>query len=198
MPGPWEFRFVSWRRLRTLGGLTLLTLLFTAFGLIADGLTNTQAPSDFALVLGNKVHPDGRLSVALQSRVDHAAKLYHDKQVQHLLVSGAMGREGHDEAVAMQHALVSLGVPATAITVDSKGWDTRASAKHAAAFATQKGFASVTVVTNYYHISRAKLACHQEGVPTVRGSAPIRFHPDNFRSVPRDVLGWWFYLLRLK
>jgi vancomycin permeability regulator SanA len=189
-------RVLPW--LRRIAGAVLLVFGLTAAAIIADGLAPTRERSDFGLVLGNKVHPDGRLSVALRSRVDHAAALHRAGRVGHLLVSGATGREGHDEAVAMRDALVARGIPASAITVDSQGWDTRASARHAAAFAARRGFTSVTVITNYYHVSRAKLACRQEGVPVVRGSSPLRFHVDNVRSVPRDVLGWWFYLLRLK
>jgi len=189
-------RLLRWLRLLLL--LLLLVFGITAAALVADGLTNTREPSDFGLVLGNKVHPDGTLSVALRSRVEHAAALHRAGLVGHLLVSGATGKEGHDEAVVMREALVALGVPASAITVDSQGWDTRASARNAAAFATRHGYESVTVITNYYHVSRSKLACRQEGLGRVCGSAPLRFHVDNFRSVPRDVFGWWCYFLRVK
>jgi len=170
----------------------------TAIGICVDGLTNTKERSDFGLVLGNKVHPDGRLSVALQSRVDQAAEWYQADLVGHLLVSGATGKEGHDEAEVMRTALVARGIPISAITVDSQGWDTRQSARNAAAFAKRRGFSSVTVITNYYHISRSKLACSQEGLSPARGSSPWRFHPDNLRSIPRDAIGWWLYLLRAK
>jgi len=187
-----------WLVLRRAALAVLLFLTITAVALVIDGLTNTREPSDFGLVLGNKVHPDGTLSVALRSRVEHAAALYQAGLVGHLLVSGATGREGHDEAKSMRKALLALGIPDAAITVDSEGWDTRASARNAATFANQKGFGSVTVITNYYHISRSKLACQQGGLRIVRGSAPIRFHPDNLRSVPRDAIGWWIYFLRIK
>ena len=168
-------------------------LVMIAF-ITIDGLTNTQTPCELGVVLGSKVHPSGRMSVSLRKRMEQAVVVWEAGLVQKLMVSGGVGKEGHDEAVVMQAYLLKAGVPRSKIIVDSKGLDTRLTAKHAHA----TGAKSVIVISNFYHIPRAKMACRQAGIETVHGSAPIYFHWTNLWSVPREVLGWWAYFFRLK
>jgi hypothetical protein len=54
----------------------------------------------------------------------------------------------------------------------------------------------VTVVTQYFHISRSRLALRKFGVKDV-GKAHARiFEWRDVYSVPREVVAWWVYLLR--
>jgi len=108
---------------RTVLAIVLL-LALTALGITIDGLTNTRDRSDFGLVLGNKVHPDGTLSVALRSRVDQAAALYRSGLVGHLLVSGALGGGRGMTKPWPCGTLWWRWIPDPAISVDSQVWDT--------------------------------------------------------------------------
>ena len=185
-------------KLRRLLRISLLCLLLFFVGMVTfitvDGLTNTSTPCELGVVLGNKVHPSGRMSVALRKRMEQAMVVWNGGLVDRLMVSGGLGKEGHDEAIVMRDYLLKMGVPRDKIIVDSQGLDTRLTSLHA----KETGAESVIVITNYFHISRAKLACRQAGIPVVHGSAPIYFHWTNLWSVPREVIGWWAYLLRLK
>lgn len=175
--------------------LFALTIIISTLGyILADGLTNTKTPCELGVVLGSKVHPSGRPSITLQKRLEQATLIYKQKLVPKLMVSGGLGKEGHDEAIVMRNLLIKAGIPRRDIIVDSQGNDTRLTAKHAHQQAPQ----SVIVISNYYHISRAKLACQQAGIPVVHGSAAKHFHISHLWSVPREVVGWWAYLFRLK
>lgn len=166
--------------------------------LVTDGLRNETEPTDLGVILGSKVYPSGNPSQHLTARMNHGIELFKKGEVKALMVSGGFGKEGHDEAKVMQRFLIKSGVPSGKIIVDSKGIDTRHTAKHAKAEMDQLGLASAKVISQYFHISRCKLAFRQAGIETVGGSAPWFFQGRDAYSLPREMIGWWAYLLRLK
>ncbi len=100
----------------------LFTLLYF-FGIAAiwlDGVTTGCQPSEYAVVLGNQVYPSGKPSERLKARLERAAELFRDGTVKKIIVSGGLGKEGHDEAVVMKQFLQTLGIPPAAIILDSK------------------------------------------------------------------------------
>lgn len=166
--------------------------------LLADGLTDERGASDVAVVLGNRVGPDGRPSPRLRARLDRAIELHRQGRVRAVIASGGTGREGYDEAVAMRNYLVQHGVPASAVIVDSAGVDTRATAVNAPAIMQSRGWRSATVVTQYFHVPRSKLALRQQGVDEVRGAHPAYFEPRDLYSIPREVVGYVAYMVGRK
>ena len=180
---------------------TALLLLLWMFGhtlvIIGDGLTDEVFEADLAIVLGNKVHPDGTPSPRLVARLSRGLELYEDGQVKALLVTGATGKEGPDEALVMRQWLVDAGVPPEAILVDSGGINTYHSAKNARVLMQAHGFASVIAVSHYYHLTRTKLALRRAGIQTV-GAAHARGGPElrDPYSILREVVGYYVYLVR--
>lgn len=184
------------RPLRSLSMLIAALVLAGAAAtaaLVIDGVTDEPGTSDVAVVLGNRVEPDGRPSPRLLARLDRALELYREGQAEALIVSGGTGREGFDEARVMRDYLVKRGVPASAVTMDSVGVDTRATAVNAAAIMRAKGWRSATVVSQYFHVPRSKLALSQEGVAEVRGAHPAFFEARDLYSIPREVIGYAAY-----
>ena len=141
-----------------------------AAALIIDGLTDEGIPADVGIVLGSKVNPDGVLSERLQARLAAALALYNAGTVKKLIVSGAVGKEGHDEAAKMRDHLVAQGVPTEAIFVDSLGIDTRATAENAKRLMQEHGLVSAIAVTQYFHITRTKLALATAGIQVAGGA----------------------------
>jgi vancomycin permeability regulator SanA len=70
--------------------------------LLWDGLHDDIADCDVGLVLGNTVFTNGTPSPRLAARPDRAFELYEQGRFGHILVSGARGKEGHDETVVMR------------------------------------------------------------------------------------------------
>ena len=111
------------------------------------------------LVLGTSPRlKSGAVNWHFKVRIEAAARLYHDGKVQHLLVSGDNHIKGYDEPTEMHDALVKLGVPESAITLDYAGFRTLDSIVRAKKIFGQD---KVTIITEDFHAHRsAFLAKH--------------------------------------
>lgn len=161
--------------------------------LILDGLHDKLGPADAILVLGSKVKPDGQLSNRLKARLDRGYELYRDGLSRIIIVSGGTGKEGYSEAKVMADYLKSRGIPSADILLDEQGkntWQSALSFK-------RMGFRSVILVSQYFHLTRAKLAFKKVGIGTVY-TAHARMWPElrEIYSVPREVVAFYDYLLR--
>jgi uncharacterized SAM-binding protein YcdF (DUF218 family) len=176
--------------------ITVGVIVLCASLIVADGLTDDIHRSDVAVVLGSKVNRDGTPSPRLQARLGRALELYKNGWTPRILVSGGTGVEGVPEGTAMKRWLVSQGVPETAILVDDQGIDTRATARNTAALMRAHNLHSAIVVSQYFHISRTKLAFAQEGLTGVGSAHPDYFEARDLYSIAREVPGYVGYLLQ--
>ena len=174
----------------------VLTLFLLHLGLLlADGLRPPALPSDVAVVPGSKVHPDGQPSSGLQRRLERAAEVFHAHSVQAIIVSGGRGIEGFEEADVMRDVLLKAGIPPDKIIVDRTGNNTRLTAIHAAAIMKAHNWRSAVVISQYYHVPRAKLALRQQGIQQVSGAAAeYRFAWTDPLSILRECAGYYSYL----
>ncbi|MBS0297931.1 MAG: YdcF family protein [Proteobacteria bacterium] len=161
--------------------------------LTAVGLHDRLAPADLGVVLGSKVYPSGRPSPSLQARLEKTLELYRAGKFRTVMVSGGTGREGWDEAQVMRAWLVARGVPDTAIVVDSQGVDTLATARNASALMRARGFRSAMIVTQYFHVPRARLAMRKCGVAHLSWAHADLFELRDAFSLPREVVGYSVY-----
>lgn len=189
-PSPWRRR--AKRALAALIGGGLLS----SGALLLDG-RDREGPADLAVVLGSKVHESGVPSALLRDRLDRGLALYREGRVRRLFVSGALGREGHQEADVMADYLIARGVPATAVIRDPEGWTTYHTALHTSALLRRRGWSRAIAVSSYYHQSRCRLAFSRAGVPEVlTARARVRPTPRDLYSIPRELAGWLYYLVR--
>jgi len=172
-----------------------LLLLGTSVLVIA-GLRDNLGHADVALVLGSKVETDGTPSARLRARLDETLECYRAGYFPEIIVSGGIGKEGYDEAVVMRDYLMGHGVPSEHILMDNQGVTTFASARNARDIARQRNFHSVFVVSQYFHISRSRLALHRFGFPTVYAAHAQYFEARDFYSAPRELFGYVRYLFR--
>jgi vancomycin permeability regulator SanA len=188
------------RPLRLLAGVLAAWVLVHVLVITADGVTDDPVsvrgrPADLVVVLGTKVHPDGKLSDRLRARLDRALALYRDGQAPMLMTSGGRGREGPEEADVMRAYLISQGVPADRVIADRTGVDTMASARATAGVARRLGARRVLVVSQFFHLTRAKLAFRRAGVEA--GAVHAGFYePRDLWGVAREVPAYYTYLLR--
>lgn len=177
--------------------LVVLTLfLGAALILVATGSRDDLAKVDAALVLGNRVEPDGRPSERLKARLDRAAEVYREGWCRLLIVSGGTGKEGHDEAAVMRDYLIAGGIPGEAIVMDPLGVDTFASAQNTVRILDERGLHSVLVISQYFHLPRCRLALRRSGVGEIR-QAPARFFEwRDIYSIFRELPALGKYWLR--
>jgi vancomycin permeability regulator SanA len=169
--------------------------LLTAVAITAVGLSDRIEASDVAIVFGSKVNPDGTASPRLAARLDKAGELYRSGVIAHLIVSGGTGKEGVDEAVAMKNYLVARQVPAASILVDSHGDTTADTAKNSTELMHLHGYKSALLVSQYFHIARARLAFKQCGISRLYNAHPVFFEWRDIYSLAREVIGFYTYAL---
>ena len=184
------------RRLLIAAAIALGIFMIAMFAIIASGLRDDIAHADVGLVLGNKVELDGTPSPRLRARLDRTLELFLDGFFPSIIVSGGFGKEGYDEAAVMRDYLVSHGVPDSQVVLDSHGDTTFASAVNTARLAKEQGFKSVFVVSQYFHIPRARLALGHCHVAEIHSAHAHFFEWRDIFSVPRDTVGYVSYFFR--
>lgn len=178
--------------------LILLTALFTLACLcvIFTGLRDDLQPADVAVVLGNKVNPNGTPSPMLKARLDHAVKLYQEGYCKLILVSGGFGKEGYSEPAVMHKYLENMSIPSDLIFEDPQGNNTWATAKNTANFLQQHQLKSAIIVSQYYHIARCRLAFGKFGITPIYSSHANYYSPKDLYSIPREVFAFVSYFFR--
>lgn len=59
-----------------------------------------------------------------------------------------------------------------------------------------KGLETAAVVTQYFHIPRARWSCRQEGIEISGARAPRFFEPRDLYSLARETVAFPVYLLK--
>lgn len=118
---------------------------------------------DAIVVLGAAQY-DGRPSPQLQARLDHVVLLWQNDVSQRVVVTG--GKQFGDrftEAEASREYLVGKGVPISAIVVEPQGESTFESLAAVRDDTTMADVRSVVVVSDPYHVLRARLVAEEVG-----------------------------------
>ena len=102
------------------------------------------------------------------------------------------GKEGHYEGTKMSDYLIKKGIPESKIIIDNAGITTEATATNVSKMNLKIN--SVTVISQYYHISRAKLAFKNNGFDKVYGAHANYFELRDFYSLIREFAGYYKYL----
>jgi uncharacterized SAM-binding protein YcdF (DUF218 family) len=139
-----------------LAGPGLLLLHILSFG-----ATDYVRPAQAIVVFGARVYADGTPSLALEDRVQHGVRLYHQGVAAKLILSGAA-----DEVPAMRRLALEGGVPGKAILGDPAGVNSYAT------LANLKE-RNVVAVSHYYHLARIKLTAHRLGIACATSPCPM-------------------------
>ena len=190
-------RAVTWKR-RLVWAALILAVIFalSAVAIVVAGLRDVPGKADLAVVLGNEVRGDGRPAPRLAARLDAAWYLYQAGKCRAILVSGGVEANGYDEARVMAGYLAARGVPPDVLLQDNRGVDTYATARNTRSILRQHGWKSVCVVTQYYHVPRARLAMRRFGISPVYSVHARYFEWRDLYSICREMGGWVKYSLR--
>jgi vancomycin permeability regulator SanA len=177
--------------------LVALILFAIASGLIIwDGLTDELGSADVGILFGNQVLPSGEPSARLYSRLNKAIDLYSDNYFEKIIVSGGLGKEGHDEALVMKEHLISQGIPENNILVDSNGLNTYMTVENSINIMEENNFTNAMVISNYFHLPRIKMACNRFGIESVYSAHAHYFGLRDLYSITREVIAYGYYLIR--
>ncbi|WP_241301914.1 YdcF family protein [Burkholderia stabilis] len=167
--------------------------------LVVSGMRMPSEATDVAVIFGNALDETGAPKPVLAARLDAGVSCYRTGQCPAFLVSGAIDGPGLNEATAMRDYLVARGVPADRIAVDDQGDNTLATAQHTLAYLQAHRVSRVLVVSQYYHLARARLAFERVGIARENISAayPRRFQLRDVYSSWREVPAYTVYAVRL-
>jgi uncharacterized SAM-binding protein YcdF (DUF218 family) len=156
-------------------GLAGAAVFFGGWAWHLSGLIERQAvldeaqPADVIVVLGAAEYR-GRPSPVLRARLDHAFDLYRKKLAPRILTTGGAGGDPiYTESEVGRAYLSKLGVPVESIIVENAGESTAQSAVAASEIMRRMNLRSCIVVSDGYHIYRAKQMLTHQGM-TAYGS----------------------------
>ncbi len=178
----------------------LIVLLLWFLGHIAfiiiDGITDDNKQADVIVVLGEKVNKDGVPSVRLKSRLDKALEVYNKGLADKIIVSGgADDKNGINEAVVMRDYLISNNVSSKNIIVDENSDSTFDTAENTKNIMEKNNFESVVIVSQYFHITRAKLAFRKYDIEQIYSDCSYIVDLRDLYSIPREFIAYYYYLI---
>ncbi len=105
-----------------------------------------------ALIPGAAILKNGNISPIFRDRVDAAIKLYNEKKVSKILVSGDNSTLSHNEVNPVRDYLLARGIPDTDIFLDHAGFDT-----YSTMYRARDIFqvSSIIICTQSFHLPRA-------------------------------------------
>lgn len=159
---------------------------------ITDGLKDEGKSADVAVILGTTVNTDGTLSERLEKRLECGLKLFQDKRVKNIIVSGGFGKEGFFEGDKMKQYLVGKGVPESLVIVDNKGNNTTATVANVLHMKDSLQYDSLIVVSQYFHLTRTKMLFKKEGFENVSSAGPKYFEYRDFYSLFREFFAYYY------
>ena len=150
---------------------------------------NNLSNHDVALVLGTShLLTDGNPNPFFSARMEMAALLYKENKVKHFIVSGDNRTRYYNEPAEMEKALVKLGVPSSAITLDYAGLRTLDSIIRSKEIFGQN---EIIIVTQAFHSFRALYISDYYNIDAVA------YVPENDPS-SEQMTQWREYLARAK
>jgi uncharacterized SAM-binding protein YcdF (DUF218 family) len=140
-------------------------------------------PADVIVILGAAEYR-GRPSPVLKARLDHGLELWRRKLAPRILTTGGAGGDPiFTEGEVGRTYLIRNNVPPEAIIVEPEGSTTAQSVAAAGEIMRRMGLRSCLVVTDGYHMFRARKMLEARGLKVYGSPRPS--------SAPDDWRYWW-------
>ena len=161
------------RVLQSLGLTVLIAAVYFFVSLLQvwnTGRSADRQPVGAIVVLGAAQY-DGRPSPQLQARLDHALELWNLNLASYIVVTG--GKQEGDrftEAATSRKFFESSGVASDLIFEENSGTTTYTSLLAVSQIASQKKIVQVLIVSDPFHLLRAKLIAKEVGLDATSSS----------------------------
>jgi SanA protein len=168
--------------------LLFLILIPTIIVNINPFYNTPQRTPQVALIFGAGILNNQIPSTILKNRLDIGLELYNDKKIKALIVSGDNSNANYNEPAVMRNYLISKGVPINRIFEDYGGVRTADSCYRVRNYFN---VSEVYLVTQEFHIPRAKFLCNALGLESIALSAqPSRLYTE-FWGYFREIFANW-------
>ena len=162
-----------------------------------------DGPVDVILVLGGAVEPDGIAGYSSRRRAAAAVELLKAGKTRYVIFSGGPDWADPESTAAglMRKHAVALGAPPETLLIEPDSATTFENLRFSLRIAEERGFARIALLTDAFHLERARYLAHYFGrddaVPVaVRG---LEWDGDAERvwSILREALAWWYNLYKV-
>lgn len=184
------------RILLAMAGILLLAgLALVGAVCVCAHLPRRAQNADCLIVLGAKVHPDGRLSHSLQYRCEAALRARQAGVARVIIACGGRGgNEPCTEAEAMRRFMLERGLPAADVICEDRSTNTVENLRNARAFMEAHGFRRAALVTSDYHLTRALWIARDAGLDVCGISAASPLRPLHYlKARLRESVSWLLY-----
>jgi uncharacterized SAM-binding protein YcdF (DUF218 family) len=148
-----------------------------------------QAHHADAIVVFGAAEYVGRPSPVFRARLDHAYELFKMGLAPVVITTGGAGGERHfSEGQVGRDYLESRGIPDLNLIAETQGGNTDWSTQRVANIMRANGMHSALLVSDAYHLYRAKKMMQAQGLTVY-----VSPRPD---SIPKTALGRWSSALR--
>lgn len=184
-------------------GTATLAIIFAAtaffsFVAILSGFDGTGGlPADCGLVFGAAISGRNTAGPAIVRRVDGAAALWKEGQINTLILTGGKGDSWRlSEGAVMRQQAIRDGVDGRDILVEDSARSTKENLANSR-FLVEKHCKTVVAISDQYHLARIRLLAKRAGW----GSLPTYGVPDRpaqqgeSRSVMRELAAYMYYAL---
>jgi uncharacterized SAM-binding protein YcdF (DUF218 family) len=160
----------------------------TSLRIMREARTYEARPADAIVVFGAAEYV-GRPSPVYRARLDHAYRLFRQGLAPLIVTTGGSGNDlKFSEGQVGRDYLATRGVPDVNLIAETQAGDTEESARRVAVIMDANNLKTVLLVSDAYHMYRAKRMMEREGMTVY-----ISPRPD---SVPKTLWGRWLAALR--
>jgi uncharacterized SAM-binding protein YcdF (DUF218 family) len=162
-----------------------------------------EAPVDAILVLGGGIDGDGVPSYSSRRRVAMAVALLRAGRARNLIFSGGpeWARPEGTAAALMRNHAIALGAPAEVLFMEDRSVSTFENLRFGFALAEQQGFTDPALLTDAFHLERARRLAGYFGHPDARLVAASGLELDGIDnrvwSILREAMAWWLNLAKV-
>jgi len=163
-------------------------VLYTSVQIMRDADVDQPHAADAIVVFGAAEYV-GHPSPVYRARLDHAYELFERGLAPVIITTGGAGRDPrYSEGQVGRDYLESRGVPDVNLIAETQGDNTDESTRRVANIMRANGMHSALLVSDAYHLYRAKNMMAREGVQVYISPRP--------GSVPKTTFGRWMAALR--
>jgi uncharacterized SAM-binding protein YcdF (DUF218 family) len=167
-------RLLKWVTLAVIVIVLILALYWTYLyrQIRSSAIRDEAHPAEAIVVLGAAQY-NGRPSPVLKARLDHAYELYQRGYAPAIITTGSYGPDPNfSEAQVSTRYLVQRGVEMTNIITEQGSGTTYDTIQAASELLKAKGWTTALVVSDGFHLYRAKRMFSDNGIRTYTSPAP--------------------------
>ncbi len=163
-------------------------LLYTSAQIIREADVDEPHVADAIVVFGAAEYV-GHPSPVYRARLDHSYDLFERGLAPVIITTGGAGKDPrYSEGQVGRDYLEARGVPDVNLIAETQGDNTDESTQRVAVIMRTNGMHSALLVSDAYHLYRAKKMMAREGVQVYVSPRP--------GSIPKTALGRWMAALR--